>query len=336
MNEIIKIQPGDKQFHLFETAAINIYPPGVLQKQLSGGMNREFLHTCYVIVKNGAVVGRAALYNNSSLRYENRKAVCVGNYECINDDDCAKSLLNAVVDDAAKLGATFMIGPMNGSTWDDYRFSTHQQHPNFLLEPYHHLYYNDQFMQFGFRPIANYISNVDYSLNHDHVSILQTEAELISKKVVIRSIDSNHYEEELKKLYPFICASFQNNFLYTEVSEENFISKYKEAAAIINPAFVLIAEDKNKKVIGFIFCYQDLLNTKSKTIVVKTVARNPAKEWKGLGHVMGNHIIRAAAQREFTAAIHAFVIEQGTSTGLSDSFSGNSYKNYVLYGMAIS
>lgn len=333
--EIRIIEPGSEQFHLFETAAANLYPANILPTQLMKGMNRDFLHTFYVAVKNNKVTGRAGLYHNPQLTYQHQKAVCAGNYECMNDTECANTLLQQVVKDAAKLGAKFLIGPMNGSTWDDYRFSTHHQHPNFLLEPYHQLYYNDQFVQFGFRPIANYISNIDHSLVHDHPSVLKTEKELMAKGIVIRSIDMGNYEAELKKLYPFICSSFQTNFLYTQVSEESFVSKYKEAAAIIDPEFVLIAEDQHKEIIGFIFCYHDLLNTNPKTIVVKTVTRNPANEWKGLGHVMGNRVIRAAAQRGFRAAIHAFVIKEGTSTGLSNTFSGNSYKNYVLYGMEI-
>jgi L-amino acid N-acyltransferase YncA len=335
MTEVIQIKPGDDQFHLFEQAGKNLYADDVLQKQLANGMNLEFLYKCYIVTKDGMAVGRAALYHNPSLIYQNKKAVSIGNYECADHADCANELMQTVINDARQLGAKLMIGPMNGSTWDDYRFSKHHRHPNFLLEPYHHLYYNDQFVQFGFRPIANYVSNVDYSLSNNHPSILKREEELTAKGVTIRSIELNNYENELRKLYPFICSAFKTNFLYTQISEQNFVNKYKQAKPMIDPAFVLLAEDETGTVIGFIFCYQDLYLRNEKQLIVKTVARNPSAEWKGLGHVMGNRVIRTAAQRGFKAAIHAFVIELGTSTGLSDSFLGNSYKNYVLYGKEI-
>jgi N-acetylglutamate synthase-like GNAT family acetyltransferase len=335
MIEVLQVRMGDESFFLFEEVARNLYADQMQKSQLAKGINFEFLHACYIIKRNKEVVGRAALYNNSSLGFKNKKAVCVGNYECINDDVCANELLQKIANDAKQLGANFIIGPMNGSTWDEYRFSTHHHYLNFLLEPYHHLYYNNQFVQFGFQPIANYVSNIDLSLVYDHPSILKREEELIKQGVAIIGIDVSNYENELRKLYPFICDSFSTNFLYTKISEQSFLNKYKEAKEIVNPAFVLIATDKSNDVVGFIFCYGDMYNKKEKQLVVKTVARHPSVQWKGLGHVMGNMVIRNAAQQGFTAAIHAFVIEKGTSTGLSDSFSGNHYKNYVLYGKEI-
>jgi N-acetylglutamate synthase-like GNAT family acetyltransferase len=335
MIEVVQLNTGNEQFLLFKEAADNLYSDALQQQRLVSNIRSEFLHSLYIVKKNSAIVGRAALYNNPSLVYENRRAACIGNYECMNDDECANQLLQRVVSDARQLGTTYLIGPMNGSTWDDYRFSIHHHHPVFLLEPYHHLYYNNQFIQFGFQPIASYISNIDHSLSFNQPAILRREEELTAQGLTIRRIDMNHYEDELRKLYPFICTAFATNFLYTPVSEQAFISKYKEAKEMINPAFVLLAEDKEGAIIGFIFCYHDLYNKQEKNLVVKTVARNPSAQWKGLGHVLGNRIMQAAVQQGFKAVIHAFVIEQGTSVGLSDSFLGNSYKNYILYGKEI-
>src|ERR1700739_1381121 len=147
---------------------------------------------------------------------------------------------------------------MNGSTWDNYRFSVHHNHLNFLLEPYHHLYYNDLFTGNGFEPIARYSSSIDTKMDLDHPQVLKREAELLNAGIKIRDINMSRYENELSLLYPFISDAFKNNFLYTPISWETFRERYIEAGQIICPGYTLIATDKEERVAGFIFSYPDL------------------------------------------------------------------------------
>ena len=103
----------------------------------------------------------------------------------------------------------------------------------------------------------------------------------------------------------------------------------------INPEFVLIAEDGNDNIIGFIFCYDDLLNKSDKSLVIKTLARDQSKKWSGLGAVMANRIISRAKDRSYQSIIHAFMMDDGSSSKSSRKFFGNIYKEYVLYGLKL-
>ncbi|MDQ3393186.1 MAG: hypothetical protein M3512_03600, partial [Bacteroidota bacterium] len=164
---------------------------------------------------------------------------------------------------------------------------------------------------------------------------LQREQEFEQLEVKIRNIRMDEYEDELKKLYGFLSSALKNNFLFTPISWEAFYANYLKAASFINPEYVLLAENLKGDIIGFIFSYDDLINTSKKNLVFKTIVRDAAKKWAGLGHVMSNQVIRKVKNKGYDCFIHAFMLEQGSSTGLSKSFKGNIYKNYSLYGLKI-
>ena len=333
--EIIHTMPGDANFYWFDDLPKQIYSKEIIQLRGSDTLNLEFLKTCLVLLDHGIAKARLALYKNSNLTYHNQKAMSIGNYESVDDLELSKFLLDFAFSEAKLYGVQFIIGPMNGSTWDNYRFSQHHLAPNFLLEPYHYLYYNQQFIHAGFSTIASYTSSFDSKIFYDIDAVLKREKELKALGLQIRSIDLNHIEDELSNLYPFILEAFSNNFLYTPIAFETFKNKYLEALKLMDSKYVLIAEDSTNQIIGFLFAYKDLFDTSSKTLVVKTVARNSQKQWAGLGLVLGNHLVRIAAKNGFTQLIHAFMINEATSSQLSKTFSGNIYKNYVLYGKAI-
>lgn len=333
--EIIKTIPGDDNFHLFKNLPKLLYPSGSIRLLQKENINTEFLYSAYVLLNNNRAIARAALYKNPSIIYNEMNAGCIGNYECMDDLEASQTILSHVIHEAKSLELKFMIGPMNGSTWDSYRFSQHKNVSNFLLEPEHHLYYNEHFMLMGFKPISTYISSIDTKLVYDEPEIVAKENDLIAKGVKIRDVDMNKFEDELKKLYPFISTSFKSNFLYTPISWETFRNKYMEAVAIINSQYFLIAEDAKENIIAFVFCYDDLFNTKEKSLVIKTLARDASQQWIKLGQVLINRIVRNAKKNKYDSIIHAFMIEQGASSNTSKNFFGTVNKNYILYGRTL-
>ena len=334
MFQFIETLPGDANFHLFETLPSALYGADRLRLQQSDSINTEFLHTCIVLLNNEKeAIARLAIYNNPALYYQEQKAACIGNFECINDNAAAKALIeyasNRIQTD---LKSPFTIGPMNGSTWDNYRFSNHHNNPNIFLEPDHHLYYNDLFLACGFQAISTYKSALDKQLQFDNPAIAMREQELLATGVVFTNIDLMNFEGELEKIFELSLSAFEKNFLYTPISWETFKKKYLEASKIMHPEHVILAEDQAKNCIGFMFCIDDLYNKSEKSLIVKTVARINKKEWSGLGNVLGNMITRRAAKEGYASMIHAFMIEEAFSNKLSSNFLGEVYKNYTLFG----
>ena len=335
MIRIIETQPDDANFHWFEDLPSLLYTAQELVFKRSESLNKAFLKTCFVLFKNDEPQARIALYDNPHLYYDNKKAVCLGNYECVNDAMISQNILEVAIKAAKKLNAEYVIGPMNGSTWDTYRFSLHHDAPNIFLEPYHHLYYNEQFQTVGFELISRYFSSEDTDLKHDFPRVLETEKAFRAEGVTFKNIGEVDFERELGRLYDFNLSAFQTNFLYTPISKTDFISKYAPVKSIIDSQFLIIAEDKNQALIGFFFCLPDFANTTEKSLVIKTIARHPAPQWRGLGHVIGNFIYKNAVQNGYQSIIHAFMMEDGYSKTISKNYSGQPFKNYGLYGLNI-
>ena len=333
--KIIQTKPGATDFRYFEALPKIIYPSNNIRHKQTEHINTTYLDSCYVLLMDDEPKARLCIYNNPELSYHGRVTACLGNYECVDEPLASEKILETAINKAKQSGFEFLIGPMNGSTWDQYRFSLHNDAPTFLLEPYHHVYYNHQFTQAGFEVIARYKSRIDRSMNCNMPEILKAEESFIASGLHFRRINMALFEHELDKLYPFISEAFRNNFLYTPIKRETFFAKYLEAAPLIHEQFFLIAEDDYGHIAGFIFSYPDLYNRDEPTLVIKTLAREASPKWKGLGYVLINKVMDAAKKSGYKSVIHAFMIDEGKSTANSNFFFGKNYKQYALYGIAL-
>lgn len=336
MFEIVRTIPGDSNFSDFENFIKEVYPADSPAHQIAEGINYEYLEAGYLVKVSGHTYCRAALYHNPHLYYQNLKASSIGNFEAVDDAALSAELIKHIALQAKQSGAQYLIGPMNGSTWDNYRFSVEHNYPPFFLEPYHHLYYNKHFLGAGFKVIANYYSSIETDLGFNNPAVMQREAELRQAGVVIRDLDMAGFEQELEKVFAFNSLAFQSNLLYTPVTKADFMRKYAQTKRLVDPRMVLMAEDEHGNLIGYFFCIQDFYNQQRKTLIAKTVARHPDKKWSGMGHVLGNIICKRAVNDGYQAIIHAFMYNEGTSNTMSKNFAGNPYKNYVLMGMELS
>lgn len=280
--------------------------------------------------------GRVVLYNNPNLYYNEERAMAIGHFECVNESETANALLLAAETKAKQLGAKWIIGPMNGSTWDSYRFSLTHNSPNFFLEPYHHLYYNQLWLQAGFETISTYSSSVDRQMSlFNPEKLVSNQKRMDEMGIVIRTIDLENYESEIAKVHSFCEAVFKNNFLYTPISEREFVQKYLPIKGFIDLEYVLMAEDADKNLVAIFFAVADIYSKTIPTLIIKTIARNPRRDFAGITHLMCNTIIQKAKIGGYKQIIHAFMHDNNKSTGMSDKFSGEVFRQYALYGKQI-
>ena len=335
MMDVIITKPGKAGFEKFEQLPGLIYPYGLVGSQIFSQINSEFLDQCIVMVDQDIPVARLSIYNNPNLKVRDKKTICIGNYECIENANVSANLLDFALQLSLKHDAEYVIGPMNGSTWDTYRFSINHDHPNFLLEPYHPLYYNDQFLRNGFKSIAHYHSNKITDIYLDQNKFAQLESGLSKEGIAIRSFDIDQFEGEIDLLFLFLSENFRGNYLFTPINQTTFRSKYTKIKPMINPDLCLIAEDNCGEMVGFIFCYEDLLNHNEKSLILKTVVRDKSDRFKGLGQYLVGHIMKVAIEGKFESLVHAFMMSDTASSKISKFMSGRAFKKYVLYGKEI-
>lgn len=331
---IHQLHPSTADMTLFDEVKKNVYEPGSLGLMQSDELNLEFLEVCLVVTENEKPIARLALYKNPELRWEDKPACCVGNFEAVNHAEAVELLFQTLYELLKDQDFDYVIGPMNGSTWDNYRFSLQNDHPNFLSEPYHPLYYNDLFKLVGFSEVLTYESRIERGASASHDEVMEKVKMAKKQGITLRSFDKTRTEEELKQLFPLISDAFKTNTLYTPISWKKFKRKYLQIMELVRARYVLIAE-KDGEPIAFGFTFLNQYETNKKQLVFKTLARKYGKEYAGIGHVIAQEIIRRAEEDGVEDIIHAFMIKNATSTDVSNNFASQPYKNYALYAKSL-
>lgn len=233
---------------------------------------------------------------------------------------------------ARERGCRYVIGPMNGSTWDTHRLMLNPERPLFFSETFNPLYYNEIFGQNGYDLISRYASHITQKLVYDTPALLNLKQQAAEAGYVIRPMQKEVFRDELRRIYPLCMAAFRSNFLYASISEAEFVVRYLPLAPMLDPTFALVAEDATGTPVGFMLCLPDVLRPDGTQLIIKTVARHPVLAPKGIMAVLGNEIYRRAAERGFKTIIHAFMHETNRSNRLSGWFGGEAYRAYALYG----
>ncbi len=332
--KIIETFPGKKDFHLFSELPKLLYPENSQRFILGHDLiPSEHLSNCYVLLENDNAIARCALYLKPGLEVDEKKACTLGSFECIEDSEASKFLLDKAIANAKSNGFAYVIGPMEGSTWNSYRFSDHNKHPNFFMEPYHHAYYGKLWVDFGFQDVATYISNLDTQLTYDDARITKWEKRFKENGAVFRSIDLDNLESDLKKLARFNNEAFKENFLFTPIAEDDFVKKYAQLKKYFDPELIWVVEDQEGEIQAISFSIPDYLDPSGKTLIIKSLARKKDTKFRGIGSYLAGKTYQIAAKRNFERVIHALMILDNHSVSISNNYEGDHYKSYSLYGI---
>lgn len=332
---LIKCFPGEEIFSEFMEFPKSIYPEGSPRFVLGNDPVKHHLEGCYILKKEDSVLGRFAIYNNADLKHEGVKACTIGSFECVNDQDIANELLNRAVDIGKKMGFKYLIGPMEGSTWFNYRFSDNNNHPNFFMEPYHHDYYSDLFKGYGFESIGEFVSNLDTNVDYDQKKIDQFEEKYSDLGATFRHLNTDDLANELRKIGEFCNDAFQRNFLFTPIDVELFVEKYLKIEDYFNPELIWIVEDSDGAIHSIFFPIKDCTDPTGKTLIIKTMARKRYSPFSGIVRYMGELTLKTAKENGFERVVHAFILNDNFAKRISQSYSGQEYKSYHLYGIEI-
>lgn len=281
------------------------------------------------------VLGLCSLFYNEALQVENQKSLCFGYYECDKDLSVAQLLMQEVERIAREQNCTRLLGPLNGSTWNNYRFSMGEIDTPFFTERYHKPYYYEQFSALNYSEIAHYESRIDRELKLlSQEKKEQIERHWHKRNLKIRNIDLSNFTEEITLIHSFCLDAFQRNLFYTPISAEDFLRKYKPIEELIDPDFVLIAEE-NDEIIGLIFAIPDFYCKSEKRLIVKTIAKKSGVRYAGISHLLGEELVARAKSKKYAALIHAFMHIENASKQISRQFSGTPFRQYVLFSKTL-
>ena len=212
--------------------------------------------------ENNNIGGSLYLWNNRP-DYNGRKTSYIGNvniHEKYRKDE--EQLFNKIFEELKKEGIETIIGPLNGTTWNTYRYVTEKGNGRpFLLEPWNEDYYVSLFEKLDFKHLARYISTVMEGMNSDGRKNLNKKIEKLKKfnyykDIKVESAENKDLLTVLNKVYDLTVEAFKNNFLYSELEREIFLKMYMSYEDKIVKKFFKMLYLKGE-LIGYVFGIPD-------------------------------------------------------------------------------
>lgn len=287
----------------------------------------------WVAVRDGLAVARASLWWRHTPSLPDQVVGLVGHYAAADAEAGAAVLRHACVELSAH-GCTTAIGPIDGSTWHDYRLVVERgTRPPFFLEPDTPDDWPAHFHATGFDTFARYTSALVEAIPPPSPAMADRAARLDGLGYRVRPIDPGRAEAELDALYDVSIAAFVDNVLYTPIARHEFHAQYAAVLPHVDPRLVLLAE-QDEVVVGYVFVMPDLLEVRrtgrATTAILKTLAVHPAHGGVGLGGLLVERGQRAAETAGLTQVIHALMLDTNLSQKISRHY-GTTFRRYAVF-----
>lgn len=287
----------------------------------------------WAIAEDDVIVARCTLWWRETPRYQQHRVGVIGHYAAASDA-AAAALLEFSAGELEAKGCTLAVGPMDGSTWRDYRLMTEgSDEPRFFLEPANPPEWPAQFVRSGFSEFAWYFSAVVRDLSRGTPRIGRVRERMERSAVRIRVFDKDRFDDELQCIYDVAQSSFADHLLYAPLSEGEFRRQFEPLRAHVPTELILLAEQEQKAV-GFCFAVPDLLQCKRgeavDTVIVKTLGVRPGRAFAGLGQLLLEKVQQRAAVLGFRRAVHALVRETGHLERISGRYAVP-FRRYALF-----
>lgn len=288
-------------------------------------------------IKGSRLAARCSLWSQDVVSYQGYKTAALGHFFA-QEQHGGALLLEHACQRLAGQGIEYVIGPMDGSTWRNYRLVTHHgAHSPFFLEAYTPCDWPAIFAATGFTTIATYSSAQTVDLHYPDPSAQKFAARAEALGLSIRPFDVGRMQEELTALYTVSVQSFAHNFLYAPIALSDFLALYAPLTPYLAPDLFLLAEQAGQ-LVGFVFAipdYQQKARGEAMdTVIIKTLARLPGRAYAGLGSYLAQELHRRAAQQGYRSVIHALMHDVNASRTISNK-SAQTIRQYALYGKLV-
>jgi predicted N-acetyltransferase YhbS len=261
----------------------------------------------------------------------------IGHYAA-GEPDAADQILRLAADRLRERGCSLAVGPMDGNTWQRYRLLTERgPEPIFFLEPDNPDDWPAHFTRSGFSPLAEYYSAINTDLGRVDPGLDEIEEQAAGRGIILRRLDMNRFEHELRAIHALSLASFRHNFLYTPIGEDDFVAQYHGIQPYVRPELVLVAERSGQPV-GYLFTIPDLLQAQrgqvTDTVIFKTLAVHPDHGGMGLGRLLMGRGHLAAGELGYRRGVHALFHEKNRSRRIS-GHSARVIRRYTLFALPL-
>lgn len=275
----------------------------------------------------------------------------IGSFKSINNQSAATHILSQATKELKSIGATRVIGPINGNTWHSYRLNTGPyEQESFLKEPTNPKYYPDLWLNAGFTVCEKYETRITTSRDAA-ISQAKFYKRSVKKGYTFSAITAENYNEALHVIYDLSMEIFKDNIFFTPINFEDFRELYLPAKAIVLDDLSWIAFGPDKKPAGFIFSYPDYIKAvesmrgdvgmrakfrfvvnrrKAQRVCVKTLGVLPQTRGTGLSGALTWLTYSNAFKLGYKESLMCLMHEKNESRHFGGN-GDNLYRSYHLY-----
>jgi hypothetical protein len=199
---------------------------------------------------------------NPVMRIEGRPAAYFGYWESLDEVETNRRLFREFESWARSQGAEVVYGPVNFTTFGDYRVRLNRFDAGcFFGEPYNPPYYPRLLESLGYELAIRYESitgRLKEPLDTLREKMPPATACAEELGVTLLRVTPEHWLESLGKLYANCDPIFSGNFGYTGIAFETFQKYFGEPfAARLCPKSSVLALDRDGNLAGFIIAFPD-------------------------------------------------------------------------------
>jgi len=333
-----------------------------VQRSLLGYLPHPFYKSAkaqtFLAMRDGSVLGRiAAILNRLHNEYHEQAVGFFGFFECIDDQDVANALLDAVRDWFAARGIIALCGPVNpGFEYTAGLLVEGFQEPPVFLTTYNPPYYSRLLEGWGLakkQDLLAYAGHVELFPQID--ARLKPIAEQIADRfdIGVRRLSQRELLANIDSLTDIYNRSMAEHWGFVPMSRDEFRHLVRQARHLLVPEFTLAAEingrlvafviglpdyNQRMKQIGgrlFPFGFLRLLRGKRQINCLRVLAANVAPEYQRFG-------IPLVLLGDMAAAVLAFGVEKvefswilesnRLSRGSLEKGGAKLVKRYRIYG----
>jgi hypothetical protein len=204
----------------------------------------------YLARSNGRVVGRiAAIADDAHNRVHSDRTGFFGFFECENDPDAAKALLDAAEKKVRELlpGCDLLRGPVNPSLNDEAGALVPGESdpgPPVLMMTYNPAYYLDLFASAGFRKekdLVAILAPVD-DRSFRRLSRIAEGVQRREPRLTFRMIRMKRYDEDIALLKEIYNGAWASNWGFVPMTSEELDAMAKKLKPLVYPPYIWFAE----------------------------------------------------------------------------------------------
>ena len=289
-----------------------------------------------VAVRAGEALARVTIREVEGLQGAPARTGLLGHYEA-RGVEAGVPLLRHALGELASRSVEQVLGPMDGTTWERYRFALPPDEgetpPPFFTEPTNPWDYPGHFLEAGLEAVSHYVSQLVPDLGALEERVKGVEEAAANKGIQLTPLTVDSFGEVLDEIHALSLEAFSSNPYYSPIGRERFRAMYEPLRAVLDPELVMLARDGSGGLLGFCFTIPDLLDPAGHPTraVVKTLAVSSSARGMGLGTLLIHASQQRAAARGYRAAIHALMHVANPSLSIS-RHGGQPLRRYALYG----